>query len=109
MPEYDKIAGLVLYTITNDQIRAAVRSFIEDKLLGKEIDQSTYSLPLKGNCVALHDLRDFLHQKQFVFCPEDYIRVCYAMFLVDGRATNGDRDKIAMYNLINNAQKHENK
>lgn len=95
-----KVHGLVLYTISDNHIRDQLKAFIESKLNGIPIDQSTYALRQTGDTRALALLRDYVTGAGFVFNQDDYIRICFSVALVDNQPSVKDHDQIYLFSVI---------
>lgn len=92
------VHGLVLFTFSDDSTRSSVRKFIQDKLDGIEINESSYSLPRSGDKKALDMLKSFCKNEDLKCCEDDFLKVCYS-----GALNNNEqdyKDQLVIYTVI---------
>ena len=92
------IPGLVLYTISNEDLRESLRSFIKNELQGEKINESSYSLRKTGYTDAKDLLESFFNEHLCSFSKDDFIRVCYSAALTNDNSWN-HRDDIIVYQI----------
>lgn len=94
----DYVHGIVLYTISDDELRQKLHDFIcqHEKLKGNLINESSYSIHRSGDKEGKDVLAQFCKDKSFG--PDDFVRVYYSSVLAHSEKEY--RDQIVVYHIV---------
>lgn len=94
----DFVHGIVLYTITDDNLRNDLREFIcqHENLKGNPINESSFSIRRSGDTTGKDALVQFCKNKKFG--TEDFVRVYYSAALV--HSDNLNTDQIIVLHIV---------
>ena len=93
------VHGIVLYTISNDELRSKFNKFVLGDLEGHFMNESSYSLPRTGNTEAKERITQFC--KDMSFDDNDFVDICYSAALLDYSTTEKQKDQIIVFHIVN--------